>query len=408
MRIADPTRTRWWSRIVRDESVRSALFNFTLTRVLVIAIIIVGGQMFRVITAGSEPAYDLYLTLEKIPVARILHQTAETADANWYEAIAQRGYERIPYAGDKPHNWAFFPLFPMLWRMAAYLTGEFPLTGMVLSHIFFLAALFFVHRSALAFGFTTAIADRSVAYLAIFPTSYFYSMPLTESLFLLLTAACIYLAKRGRWWTAGVIGALASATRAPGILVLPALMIIYWQAFGGDWRDKKAWAAALWRKELASLLIVPLGIVSYMIFLHAITGNAFAFKDILGAWGRSSGFFLITLVRYFTNPLLIAASWDFRVLNAAGACLALAGGVMLLKWRQWALGVYTLLAVIATLSSLVLQSQARYAMVLFPAFIALAVLGERRRANEVIRAVSIGLLCLMTALFAAHVSTVLS
>jgi hypothetical protein len=395
-------------RAASDPSLRSALITFTLTRFLVLAILIVGGQMGRVATGSGETVREMFLSLEKTQVARILRQTVTTADINWYHGIAENGYEKTPFRTDKPHNWAFFPLFPLLWRLGFKLTGELPITGMALSHLFFLAALIFVHKAALAFGFSKNRADRSISYLAIFPTSYFYSLPLTESLFLLLTAATFYSAKSRHWWRAGVLGALASATRVTGVFILPALAVLYWQTFGGDWRSKAAWRQALWRKELVSLCVVPAGVASYMCYLYAITGNPLAFKDILVTWGRGTGFFLITLFDYVRNPLMIAVPWDFRILNFAGACLALACGVILLKWKQWALGIYTLVAVIAALSSLVLQSQARYAMVLFPVFMVLAVAGKRRRVDEVIRTIFVGLLCLMTALFAAHFTMALS
>lgn len=49
-----------------------------------------------------------------------------------------------------------------------------------------------------------------------------------------------------------------------------------------------------------------------------------------------------------------------------------------------------------------LQSQARYAMVLFPVYFMLAEVGERRRYDEVLRAVSLAMFYLMTALFAGR------
>ena len=395
-------------RITGDSSVRRAFFVFTLTRLLVLAILLIGAQMSRVVTGSGSSLRDMNLSLEKIPVGRILRDTVSVADINWYQGIAREGYEKIPFTADSSHNWAFFPLFPMLWRLAAYVTGEYPISGMLLSHIFFFLGLIFVHKAALAFGFSKELADRALFYLAVFPTSYFYSLPLTESLFLFLTACSIYSAKRGRWWTAGILGGLASATRVTGILLLPALAVLYWEGYGGDWRSKEVWRRAVWRKEILSLLLVSVGIASFMVYLYAITGNPPAFKDILVTWGRGTGIFVVTLVGYLRNPWLIAVPWDFRLINFTGAALALICGVWLLKWRQWTLGVYTLICVMAALSSLVLQSQARYAMVLFPMFLVLARAGERARIDETIRTISIALFCLMTALFAAHFSMALA
>ena len=113
-------------------------------------------------------------------------------------------------------------------------------------------------------------------------------MPFTESLFLLLTVGCFYAAKREWWWTAGIIGALASATRVTGILLLPALVLLYWQTY----RTLRP------RTNFLPLLLIPTGLLSFMYFLYFITGNPLAFKDIAAVWGRHPKFFLLPLLDY--------------------------------------------------------------------------------------------------------------
>jgi len=394
---------------VRDDpSVRRAFFVFSLTRILLLAIFIIGGQMDRVSSGSTDTIRDLSLSLGKIPVSRVLQRTVSTADINWYYSVAHDGYEKIPFNTDQPHNWAFFPLFPMLWRLAARVTGEYPISGLLISHLFFFLGLIFTHKVAQAFGFGKVLADRGLFYLAVFPTSYFYSLPLTESLFLFLTAASFYSAKQGRWWLAGLAGGLASLTRVTGVLIFPSLLVLYWETYGGNLRSKAAWRSALLHREFLSLFLVPAGIGAFMFYLFTITGNPLAFKDILVTWGRSIGFFPVTLFGYLRNPWLIAVPWDFRLVNFTGASLALICGAWLIKHRQWALGLYTLLCVIAALSSLVLQSQARYAMVLFPIYFVLAKAGNRPHVDEAIRTVSIALFILMTVLFLTHFSLAMS
>jgi len=395
-------------RVRDDPSVRRAFFVFSLTRVLLLAIFIVGGQLGRVSSGSTETIRHLSLSLDKIPVSRVLQQTIATADVNWYYSIAHDGYEKIPFSTDRQHNWAFFPLFPFLWRLAARVTGEYPISGLLISHLFFFLGLIFTHKAAQAFGFGKVLADRGLFYLAVFPTSYFFSLPLTESLFLLLTAGSIYSAKQGRWWIAGIAGGLASVTRVTGVLLFPTLLALFWETYGGDWRSKAVWRSVLFRKDFLSLFLVPAGIGSFMFYLYTITGNPLAFKDILVTWGRVIGFFPITLLEYLRNPWLIAVQWDFRVLNFTGAALALICGAWLIKHRQWVLGLYTLLCVIVALSSLVLQSQARYAMVLFPIYFVLAKAGNRPHVDEAVRTVSIALFTLMSALFLMHFSLAMS
>jgi hypothetical protein len=387
-----------WRRVAHDASVRAALFTFALTRIIVLGILILTAHVNLHPPDINQGTRDFYLLLDKVRVARDLRGTLHVADINWYLSISQNGYERRPFDATTEHNWAFFPLFPLLLRVASALTGEYLLTGMALSSILFFCALVLLHKTVIAFGLDSADADRSIFYLAAFPTSYFFSLPLTESLFLFLTVASFYAARRRAWWTASLVGALASGTRATGVLLLPTLAVLYWLTYRPDWR----------RPQMLSLLLIPTGLVAFMAYLYAITGNPFAFKDVLVVWGRSTGFFLWPFYHYLANPLRVAVPWSFHLLNVGAGGVGLVCGIVLLRRRMWSLAIYTLASVFVTLSSNLIQSQARYVMVLFPVFMILAIAGRRRRVDEIIRAFSLVLLSLMTLLFAAHFSIAMS
>jgi Gpi18-like mannosyltransferase len=388
-------------RVARDPSARAALFAFTLSRVTVLVIFVLVG-LIKTAPDQYPDHFDTYLSLHKAPVARILRDEVLTADVNWYVGIAESGYEKLPFNADVPRNWAFFPLFPLLLHLASYLTREFVITGMALSHIFFLLALFLLHRLALLFGLSADDADRCLFYLAVFPVSYFFSVPLPESLFLMLTVASFYFAKSERWWWAGLCGAFASATRTTGVLLLPALAVLYWEMY------RPLFPVRALRKDGLGLLLIPAGLAAYMIYLYALTGNALAFNGAQAAWGRKAGFFYLPLYDYLRHPAEIAAHWNFKLLNFLAVMMALGCGLALFKRRQFALATYTLLAVLVALSSSLLQSQARYAMVVFPVYMALAVLGRRPKLDQTIRAVFLVLFALMSALFAAHFTLALS
>jgi Gpi18-like mannosyltransferase len=66
----------------------------------------------------------------------------------------------------------------------------------------------------------------AVAFLLFGPVSFFFSSIYSEALFLPLAIGCIDRARRGRWWQAGALGALAGLTRFIGLmLVIP----LVWQ-----------------------------------------------------------------------------------------------------------------------------------------------------------------------------------
>jgi hypothetical protein len=384
-------------RLLFDRSVRATLFFGVLSRIIVLIIVLCVGWMKT--APDFFPGHIDAQISPRRAVARVLRQEVLTADVNWSVGIAEQGYHQGPFKADVAHNWAFFPLYPIILHLVSYLTGEFVLTGMALSHLFFLVALFLLHRLCLSFGLTADDADRCLSYIAFFPTSYFFSLPLAEALFLMLTVGSFYLAKRERWWLAGLCGAFASATRTTGVLLLPALAILYWQTH----RPLRPL-----RKEMLALLLIPGGLVCFMIYLKVITGNPFAFGGAMAAWGREAGFFLQPLYDYLRHPGEIAAHWDFRLLNFLAAILALAAGGVLIKRRQFALGTYTLFSALVALSSTLLQSQARYMMVVFPIYLVLATWARRPKLNQMVFAIFLVLFALMTALFAAHFTMALS
>jgi Mannosyltransferase (PIG-V) len=387
-------------KIHHDRSVRSALFAFILTRAIVFAIFILGTST-RVVESNRPFAVDpqdVQISLSDRNVLDGIRSLALRGDGAWYWHVADRGYERIAFNAASPHNWTFFPFFPLCWRLAAKITGGFPLTGIALSNVFFFFALLVLHRTVLAFSADEGVAERAVFYTAAYPLSYFFSLPLSESLFLLVSAGSFYAAKRDYWWTAGILGALASATRFAGVLLLPALLILQWQ------KD----ASLKPRLKTLSILMIPLGLIAFMVYLHFITGNALAFSDIMTAWGRQPGFFLQPILEYLRHPLDLSFKWDFYLLNFVAVLLAFTCGLVLLKRREWALAVYTLASVIVPLSTSNLQSLARYMVVVFPIFIVLARAGQTKLFDQSVRTIFVASLALMTALCVFMVTLAMS
>lgn len=279
-----------------------------------------------------------------------LQRMLMAGDSWWYRTIALEGY------GGDPARAAFFPLFPLAVRFLGP-TGQFPLDGAILSTIAFGASLLLLGAVAVRSGFAVEDAERAMFYLAFFPTSYFFSAPLTESLFLLLSLGAMLAALDGRWWLAGLAGGLAAATRVPGVLLLVPLLLIFYE------RKERPLIRVAW------LSLVPMGLGAYMWHLHRLTGDAFAFVHAQEHWGRTVGGFWRPLADYVVHPLVLSEPWNLRLLNFAVAVALLAAGAFLIVRRNYALAAYTLLSVLLPLTSGSLQSISRYALVNFPLFL---------------------------------------
>ena len=358
-----------------------ALLVFALSRGLFFTLVIAGSQIAFLQKVYSNSVWETRIALEAKRVRPELERVAMVGDAWFYRSIATDGYDRSDRV-------VFFPLFPLLIRVTGL---DFPIGGMLISNIAFACSLLLIGAVAMKSGASPEDAARAMFYLAFFPTSYFLSLPVTEALFLALTLASVLGAMSGRWWVAGIFGGFASATRLAGILLVPLLVILFFQ------RDDRPRARVAW------VALVPAGLVAFMWHLHRVTGDAFAFLHVQSRWGRTFGWRSL-----FAQLGSVSETWNLVALNVAAALLLLVAGVQLLRQREWAFGVYTLISVLLPLSSGSFQSMARYAVVVFPLFLWLAACGRRTAWDRVIAAASITLFGWLVAMLTLHVDFALA
>jgi len=203
-------------------------------------------------------------------------------DGAWYSEIATDGY-----VARAPASTAFFPLYPLLVRFGSSLVGGPAVWGVAISLLCSAFALFFVYRiSESLYGVRAARA--STLALAFFPTAFFLNAVYTEALFLALSAGAVWAARvRSNLWLAGVLGALATATRNVGILLLIPLFF--------EWVRRRRELGA---RALAGLVLVPAGLVAYAVFLRQRFGDALVFASQQSAyWERELTAPLTTLGR---------------------------------------------------------------------------------------------------------------
>ena len=174
-------------------------------------------------------------------------------DSGWYMNIAKLGYSTTvatdPASFGKV-NYSFFPLYPLLIRFVSEFTDDLYLAGIIISNISLIAASIFLFKlMKMEHDEDTSLA--SIKYLFIFPTSFIFSGVFTESLFLALTLACFYYARRGKFLAVGIVGFFLSLTRIPGVIIILPML---WEYQRGSRK--------LFTKDLVYLMLIPLGLVT--------------------------------------------------------------------------------------------------------------------------------------------------
>jgi hypothetical protein len=288
---------------------------------------------------------------------------------------------------------AFFPLYPLLIRALNQLVHNSILNGLIISNVTFLGSLWLLYKLA-RLDLSTAAAKRTLIFLLVFPTSFFFASLYTESLFLLVTLASFYAARRRRWLLAGVCGALAAATRILGVLLIPALLIEYL-----SWPKRSRWG--WW-----TLLLPAAGLLLYMYYLNVSFHDPLYFLHAQPAFGAGrSGDKIILLYQVFWRYLKMLLTVPVTTLvyytvaqEFTAALVFLCLSLLAFKFTRRSYAVFGILAYILPTLTGTFSSMPRYVLIIFPAFMLLGRI-QSRPIRYALYAISLALLALNVVLF---------
>lgn len=351
-----------------------------------------------ILLPSDEPVR--YLNIEpKPPILGLFSRW----DSEWYLYIAAKGYFFDPA---KQSPVVFFPLYPLLMKILyQFLDHNVYLSGILISNGCFLAGLMLLYRLVTDVYSDEGMANRTVFYLSVFPASMFFMFIYTESLFFFLVIGCVYFARKRRWWLCALFGALASATRNLGVLM------VFW--VGWEWLRSTGWdyhrpfAFPGWqaiRGQLAglgALFLTPSGLVAYMAYLWARFGDPMLFISGENDWHNPAYNLTHVIVEAYrtylehpTDPVFVVHHFSTLLLLAL---------FLALPWITKRLGLGACvfcLGYVLVPSSVTLISLPRYVAVLFPFCIVLAELGKHTWIDKTIRVVFPMLLAVFTTVFA--------
>jgi hypothetical protein len=280
-------------------------------------------------------------------------------DSGLYFQIIRDGYSSSPA---DPGIYAFFPAFPLSSRLLTQLPGIGALdAGLIVGLVASFAA-------AIAIWMLTAelkgrdTADRTLALFAFFPGSFVLSMLYSEGLMLALSAACLWALGRRKWLLAGVLAALATASRPNAIALVAAC----------------AWAAGaaiLSRREWRSLIapaLSPLGLVAFFGLLWQRTGDPLKWFHVESRlWHEHVT--PLAIVHWFQDFVALPFVNTNTLAACVGALVCAVGLVLVFRSKlPGPMVVYTVVIVAMAACSATLGPRPRFVLTAFPLFIAFA------------------------------------
>src|SRR5947209_11743768 len=373
---------------MKQASIRNIIWLFLITRLMLVMVTYFGYILL------TQPKYSS----ASVDAATLLASWNHWDGAN-YVRIAQYGYQTR-------FDVEFFPLFPLLIALIAHVLGSWSylIVGVLLSNAALLGALLVLYQIVVdAVDDRTAL--RTVLYLCIFPTAFYFFAPYNESLFLLLITGSFLAMRRQRWVVAGTLGLLAALTRSAGVLLAVPYLYELWVA-----RERVLANRSALLRGILPLLLIPLGTLLYSVYCWQIRGDPLAFATLQYHWGRHlswpwQGLWHGLFNLFWNQPF--GSSNEAHVLLDVSATL----GFLLLTilgWRRlrgsyslWMimLLVYILLSPATDMPDALLSNQ-RFVLEMFPGFITLAILGvQHPRLHQALLMVFPPLLATLSILF---------
>ena len=319
-------------------------------------------------------------------------------DGRHYLYLAENGYLSQGDA-DKVVLLVFLPGYPLLVRLVNGLVGNYLYSGLLSSGLCFALSGAVLYR-LMRLDLDRETALRALRWLCLMPGAFFFAAPMSESLFLLLSAACVYFMRRERWGLSCLMGGLAAFTRSVGLVLMAPVLFELMADVGARLRAgrRPALGRCLWP------LLILSGFALYCLLNYRVSGDPFRFMAYQKEhWNQTLGWFFNTAA--YQMQYLLEALRAGSVEYAAGLWLpgllcpflslllmARSAGRLRPGYTALFIAYYTV-----AMGTTWLLSAPRYLLVMFPLPMALAVLTRRRGTDCVLTAITLA--CSLAYLF---------
>jgi hypothetical protein len=289
-----------------------------------------------------------------------------------------------------PNRIVLFPLYPLTIDLVGYVLPPLG-AAMLISLLATIAAALGLYQ-LVRFDGSERLARMSVVAMLVFPTAYAFVAPYSEALFLALAVWSFVAIRNDDPRLAGILGALAAATRIQGVFLLPALGLEY------------LIARRRLDKDVFWILFVGVGFAAYLAINQAYFGDPLHFVGV-----QQRTFYVHNELPWVAVGNLISGteghpvneSWVtiyFAPLVSLILLAAVTLWAVVSKHSRLSYALYTAISLVsfATLSWPI--SVPRYILGVFPIFIALGSC-FRSAVGQAVLMASVMLLAVFTGLF---------
>jgi Gpi18-like mannosyltransferase len=333
----------------------------------------------------------------KLPVFTSFGNFLSTYSLRWdgvsYSFLALHGYATT---GIEKVYIVFPPFYPLILAATNLIFRDIGLTGFFISNIFFVWGLLILYK-LLRLDYPKSFSFWVIVLYSLFPTTFFFSVTLPESLFIFLIVSCLYLIRKGKFWPSALLAGLATLTKPFGILIWPALLI--------EWYISA-------KRNLNNISPIILGGIIfptlYLILNTYLFGKPLAFIDFIGQnWQKHFTPFWTSIISSWQRGITTTKLDNYKFLTGYGEAIfsTLAWifsliAIFLKPKIRISYIVYLFLGTLMFTSTGFILSAPRYLLSLFPFFIVLNIVLAKPWLKIIFLMLSVGALFYLSYFFA--------
>lgn len=337
------------------------------------------------IAAGFITAYAASEHLVPTNKPNVLSEGLIAWDGTWYRDIGMHGYDAVA-----PDGLRFFPLFPLLGRVASVVTlGRTDFALILVANIASLLLAVAIRRLVIFERGSKELANRAVWMVCLFPGAFVLAWGYAESLWIVAAVFGFWAIRTRRWGLAIVAGLVLGFSRPLGIAFAAPVAIELFRV----WRQSKNSERAFGVAAVCSPFVAT---GAYLLWVNRVFGDAWLPFSVQNTLRGTS-----------VNP--ISRIWDGlsqmlgsnRLSDGLHIPFALAFVVLLvLTFRWWPLsyGIFSAIILCAALGAENLNSLERYGINAFPLALTLAVATKNPLSDRVVTTVLAGGVVALSAL----------
>lgn len=221
-------------------------------------------------------------------------------DSGWYRSYVCVLKDGTFFQSINPENgqavWGFFPAYPLVVKALWQLVGCKPdlyLVGSIFSSVCFMLAEYVGYLYIRMIRDDDKYAQLYIALMSFGPYTFYFSIMYTEAMFLLLLISFLYFMRKEQYILMGMCGAVLSATRSAGVMIAWVLMIHCILEYTREHRKFEVGGFLIENIKkkgmVLGVLMIPIGLFSYMYYLYKGLGDPIAFVHVEAAWDRAFG-----------------------------------------------------------------------------------------------------------------------